>query len=112
MSVSSKVVELRNRIAEVIAKNYEYGDGITVVSIGEFERDQGTSHTSGEYRAPIVLKEGDDLIHCEMEIEFAPDTDEVYEAYVINVEAGGVIGESIVDNPDLISHWMKVERAA
>jgi len=112
MSVSNKVIELRNRITGIIIQNYDYGDDVIVLSVGMFDCDQGGSHINGEYKISLVLKEGDEVFEGQMEIIFAPGSDEVYEAFVINTDAGGIVGESIVDNPDLIQHWVKSAKAA
>ena len=112
MSVSAKIVTLRDRIANAIVANYEYGEGVSVRAVGETHRDQGTSHSQGEYIIDLTLVEDGEEFSAQCEILFAPGSDEVYEAFVMNNDIGGVVGETVVDNPELISHWMKSAKAA
>lgn len=111
MSVTKKVVERRDHIAEVLVKQYEYGDDVQVISVEPFSKVQGTEYTSGVYKTVITLKDSEgEETQVNFEIIYASDSDEVLEAFCIEVDSGMMVGEAIIQNPDLITHMMNEYR--
>ena len=112
MSVSRTVIDRRQRIAQVLVENFDLGEGVNVKSTGSFTIQEGNEYTSGEYSIPLFVHFEDDLSdddthQVNLNIVFAPESDEVYEVFALVNDTGNMLGEPIVGNPDLVQSLLR-----